>query len=212
MVFMNHQYFLTCLLAAWISTPCCGIDHGSFDQLPGVAASVTPALGIGTGAAAFLTTAGPGSILAPPIDRRFPGEFEHQSALLLACHELVSTAPGLLVDLVRATQGRIEVVALVSSVDEFETVTGLLRRHGLSQQHLHFIEISHDTMWARDYGPIVVQSRTGWPLVMDADYDLTRVHDDQVPYQFARLLQLPVVRVPVRLMEAICSATAMAWL
>jgi agmatine/peptidylarginine deiminase len=61
------------------------------------------------------------------------------------------------------------------------------------------VEVIHDTMWARDYGPIVVESRNGSPMLIDADYDASRGNDDIVPMHLAHLLKLNRVELPLRI-------------
>jgi agmatine/peptidylarginine deiminase len=130
---------------------------------------------------------------------RLPAEFERQGALLIACRELTTTAPGLIAEFARATRGRVEVIALVTCVQEHEAIMQLLRSQRISHRHLHFVEVSHDTMWTRDFGPIVVEARNGSPMLVDAEYDASRGNDDIVPMHLAHLLNLNRVELPLRI-------------
>jgi agmatine deiminase len=133
------------------------------------------------------------------LDCRLPGEFEHQRALLLACNDLLNTAPNLLVEIARHAAGKIDLVVLVSNVEDYDAAKRLLNANFIPLHSIRFAELSHDTMWARDYGPIIVRSTSGRDVVVDAGYDLGRPNDDVVPTDFANLLNLPVVQMPLRL-------------
>ncbi len=133
------------------------------------------------------------------LDCRLPGEFEHQRALLLACNDLLTTAPNLLVEIARHAAGKIDLVLLVSNVEDYDAAKRLLNANSIPLHSIRFAELSHDTMWARDYGPIIVKSTAGHATVIDAGYDLGRPQDDFVPTEFANLLNLPVVQIPLRL-------------
>lgn len=135
----------------------------------------------------------------PVLNFRLPGEFEPQRALLLACNDLIDDMPDLFANIVRQTSGRIKIISLVSNVEQCEAAKQLLQAGSIPSGHVHFVELPHDTMWARDYGPIIVNSKAGHPIVIDAGYDLSREKDDRVPRELARLLSLRVVSMPLRL-------------
>ena len=128
---------------------------------------------------------------------RLPGEFRHQAALLLGCRELLSVAPGVLVGIAEAACGRVPILALVSDDENRAEVISTLEDHGLPSESVYFIDVPHDTMWIRDYGPVVTTTSEGSEIVLNADYgDEERLADDQVPAALARLLGAPCVRVP----------------
>ncbi|MFT5522179.1 MAG: agmatine/peptidylarginine deiminase [Pirellulaceae bacterium] len=130
---------------------------------------------------------------------QMPGEFERQGALLVASKDLIGRTSDLFVEIVRSLRGKVEIVVLVSNVEEYEAAKGLLGANSVPLNNVHFVEVVHDTMWARDYGPIICRTKEGSPIVIDSRYDLTRVNDDQVPTMLARLLGLRVVQMPLRL-------------
>lgn len=130
---------------------------------------------------------------------RVPGEFEFQRALMLGCCELVPIVPEVFTELVKESLGKVEILALVSDVEQYEQARNLIKERGIPAPHLRFLEVPHDTMWARDYGPIVIKSDRGRPALVDADYDFGRANDDQVPQRLAEHLKLGLVRLPIRL-------------
>src|SRR5688500_14166265 len=57
---------------------------------------------------------------------RWPAEFEPQGALLLGCHQLLREAPEAFVEIVGATQGKIELLAMVASASDYRLAHRLL--------------------------------------------------------------------------------------
>ncbi|MGB6043225.1 MAG: agmatine deiminase family protein [Pirellulales bacterium] len=133
----------------------------------------------------------------PQVQGRVRGEFEHQHALLLGCHELIEDMPELFVEIVRQTSGKVSIIALVSDVEEYQFANMILRSKHVAADHVRFAEVMHDTLWARDYGPMIVDSKDRGPVVLDAGYGLGRSNDDRVPEELARLFKLPLVPVPL---------------
>lgn len=128
-----------------------------------------------------------------------PGEFEPQRALLLGCHELVDDMPELLAEIASHTWGRIELVLLVNDAVEYQKVVDVVRGGGVPLDRVHFAEVPHDTMWCRDYGPMVVRDRFGRAALVDSAYDEDRAMDDGVPAELALKLNLPVIETTLTL-------------
>ncbi len=135
-----------------------------------------------------------------PLDAfHLPGEFERQNGLLLACRELLSEAPDVFVEIIRETAGRLPVVVLVGDEEEHRNAKSVLSRRQVRGSHVRYMSVPHDTMWSRDYGPLVVRHKDGSVAMVDAEYDLARLCDDLVPAELARHLKLPVVQVAMRI-------------
>jgi agmatine/peptidylarginine deiminase len=128
-----------------------------------------------------------------------PGEFESQDALLLDGDSLVDSNPRLFLDLVAQLQDNIDLLLLVSGNKQCEAAKLLLDFHSIPRAHVHFAELPHDTMWTRDYGPIVVMSQGEQAVFVDAFYSIDRGQDDGTPSGLAEMLRTPVVRIPVRI-------------
>lgn len=146
----------------------------------------------------------PGQQLAAPTheapDVCLPGEFERQGALLLGCHELVREFPDTLADIVAAVDGRVPVIALVIDQEDRSLVVSALRARGLKPRAVTFAGVAHNTMWARDYGPILVRHSGGGRAVVDGHYgQLDREHDECVPQIMADCLKLPLWQAPIRI-------------
>lgn len=131
---------------------------------------------------------------------RLPGEFERQRALVVSCHEFIDDMPELLSEIIRQVHGRLEVVALVNDVAEYHAALEAFSFHAAPLADVHFAEVSHDTMWCRDYGPLVVVDRRGRLAVVDPEYVRgVRPLDDEVPRELGNALRMPVVETALRI-------------
>jgi agmatine deiminase len=85
-------------------------------------------------------------------------------------------------------------------VDGFEQqfmVAHELARHGVQLGAVEFAHAPLDSMWMRDYGPLVVRLRDGTRRIVDAPYG--RVHDDAVPRMMATKLGWEHAALPIEL-------------
>lgn len=115
------------------------------------------------------------------VDVRLPGEFERQELILLAYNDLATMFPQLFLKLAAELRTRTRVAVLVEA-GQSRFLDELLAEHDLRNLQLDRVEVRHDTMWVRDYGPIVVQAPRGTRLAVDADYvQYGRAHDDAAP-------------------------------
>jgi agmatine/peptidylarginine deiminase len=131
---------------------------------------------------------------------RLPAEFERQRALMISCHEFIDDMPELLSDIIRQLQGRIEIIALVNDVVEYQRARDSLVQHGCTLASVRFVEVPHDTMWCRDYGPILVEGPRGFVAAVDTEYVRgVRPQDDDVPVHLCRQLHLPLRLTSLRI-------------
>jgi agmatine/peptidylarginine deiminase len=129
--------------------------------------------------------------------RHIPGEFERQSALIIACQQMLREAPEVFVAIVTAAQQRVPLIALVADADDHRDALKLLKQHHLSSAGIHFLELPQDTMWIRDYGPLLIEQSDGTRVMLDAEYSCrNRLFDDAVPLGLATYLKLSAVPVP----------------
>jgi agmatine/peptidylarginine deiminase len=130
------------------------------------------------------------------------GEFEHQSAVMLGCNELLWDHPEVFIAVVRAAHHSVPLIGLISNERDFHLGEALLRQHNLLPEAVRFVVLSVDTMWARDYGPFF--ARPGRVAVVDAEYSPAdgledRLGDDAAPKSLAAGLRLPVAPLPLRI-------------
>lgn len=131
--------------------------------------------------------------------KRLPAEFEPQQALLIGGGALLNETPDLLLEIMQRTSGRIGQIVMISNDKEYKLANLLLEDKNIDRNGLFFVEVTQDTMWVRDYGPVIVDSEDRGPVVMDASYDTDRPNDDFVPEALAQLLDLPVDIVPLKI-------------
>lgn len=115
---------------------------------------------------------------------RVPGQFEHQDALMLGVNELVVFHPKTLVEIVRAIQGRVQIVALITDESQERAVAELLASNGLTTDGIHFFVWPASSMWVQDFGPQQVVN--GDVRIIDFEYTPTGFEsENQLPLAFA---------------------------
>jgi agmatine/peptidylarginine deiminase len=127
-------------------------------------------------------------------------EFEKQEIVLVDGTDLPRHWPDLFVSLVDALRGRVDLVVLVNDSFDEEEVRELIEEAGLPGDSLTLAAIEHDTMWLRDFGPVVTVDDQGRPVILDSQYGgADRRLDDEVPQRFAALLGLPLLSTALAL-------------
>lgn len=130
-----------------------------------------------------------------PAPCRLPGEFEKHSFLLVASQELVGDMPDLFADIIGKVQDRVEVLVMVNDHDEETEARKVLSERGVRLRNVRFLSLPHDTIWVRDYGPVLVEGKKGTPIVVDGRYaQEDRMRDEDTPVRFAEALKLPLLK------------------
>ncbi|MEX0820253.1 MAG: agmatine deiminase family protein [Pirellulaceae bacterium] len=141
----------------------------------------------------------PGKPTAPP-GFRLPGEFETHRSLLLGTYFLASDAPHVFSDLVRAARESTRVVALVNDFADLNAAQNALLAGGLPADCVRFIPVEHNTMWIRDYAPLILVGPDQQTVLIDAAYDeANRPADDCVPQVLAEQLNLPLISTSLKI-------------
>jgi len=127
---------------------------------------------------------------------RLRGEFEKHDALLLAwrdedwCQEAI-------LRIARAVSQNIELVVLVGDTKMEARAREAFREAGVPDQAVRLAQVPTDSFWARDYGPLIVETSDGNSRCVDAYYGYGRFLDDAVPSAIAKLFEIPLLRVPI---------------
>ncbi len=133
-----------------------------------------------------------------------PAEFAPQQALIFVCGPILAGAPNVFAEIVEALHDRITLVGIVSCEDEERMARAMLEQHRLPPHAVRFLTMPLDSMWIRDYGPLVVRRADGTFVLADFDYviadsDIQRPLDDALPAALSQWLRLPLAHVPLRL-------------
>lgn len=122
-----------------------------------------------------------------------PGEFEPQRQLIVAWAPNFEQVYS---DLVASASQSVDVVVLAEPADRDAAVDELLSA-GANMRRVRFVHVPVQSMWMRDYGPIVARRADGRLYVVDAQYPHLGA-DDKVPSLLApRLWHQPSVKVPM---------------
>lgn len=153
----------------------------------GPAAAVLPVLSVvlsvagggGSGAPAEAPAGGEAPVGGAPVwEERFtfPAEFEPHRALWMAWPTYenkrgLPTEP-LLVEIIRATEGRVAVELLAQDEAEAGRIRERLRREGAPDGHVTIHPVPHGDIWMRDMGPIFLRGDRGGMRVADFGFDM----------------------------------------
>ena len=124
---------------------------------------------------------------------RLTGEFEKQKAIVLGISDWQSHHFDVLLELIEKARDRLLIVLLHNDKNPSGKPSHLaqlierLSKTGKDYPHLRFYKANVDTVWLRDFGPRLAQTRDGKAIVMDFFYDINRPRDDQFPEDWARV-------------------------
>jgi agmatine deiminase len=92
-------------------------------------------------------------------------------------------------ELVHGLAAHAQLLVVVDGFEQQFFVAHELASYGVQLGSVEFVHAPLDSMWMRDYGPLVVHLEGGERRIMDAPYG--RLHDDVVPKVVADKLGLP---------------------
>jgi len=125
---------------------------------------------------------------------RLPAEFERQSAILLGCAQLADEMPDLFAHLTLQMRGRVEIFALVNGEEGRRRARKVLADRHVRAPHVHYVNLRHNSMWTRDFGPLTVRQIDGRPVLIDTWYNSPeRLDDDAVPALLSEMMAAPLV-------------------
>lgn len=123
-----------------------------------------------------------------------PGEYEPVDRVLFGWHAGNWAYVPFFARVLRTVTADAKALIAVESPDERELLSETLATHGVDLTRVDFVIHELDSMWIRDYGPMVVRTRDGGYRVIDLPYHADREHDDGYPITFAAHEGLPVSR------------------
>jgi agmatine deiminase len=122
-----------------------------------------------------LSGARPGEEKSDAGEWLFPGEYEGHQALwmLWPVYEnkagFPSTEP--MIDMIRAMNGHVHVNLVVQDDDDEAAARSLLNATRTPLDHVHFFQIEHGDIWARDMGPQFTRGRSGNLRINDWNFN-----------------------------------------
>lgn len=124
----------------------------------------------------------PGESAEIPRRVGIPGEFERQAGLVLSWKSEEVGVIGTMLEIGQLASEQAPLIVLVSSPHEREHAEMAFEAAKIDLRKVEFLEAPVDTIWARDFGPVVVRNNDGSAHFVDSDYDDgDRPQDDNIP-------------------------------
>lgn len=137
--------------------------------------------------------------------RYLPGEFEKQQAMWLMWPSEIyqgerSVTPAM-ANIVKSLVPYIQVNIMAANTSEVSQIKKVLASYGCTGANIHYCIINHQTIWARDVGPIFVKDNRNRLSVVDFQFNNYGRYGDQyyvategkVDELAAKFLKLPVI-------------------
>lgn len=134
---------------------------------------------------------------APKDVAEIPAEFEPTQGLLMAwpSSTLLSS---FFVDLVsNASQSAPIIIVYVSSDAQATTLRNRLAKTNANLDVVHFVNYAADTIWMRDFGPLLARTSSGGYRIIDLRYYYGRWSDDVFPTLLANSWGVNISRPPL---------------
>lgn len=122
---------------------------------------------------------------------RQPAEFEPMQGVL------IRYPFGISYNVIKEMAEDVNVVTIVASVSEKNTVLSSYQSQGVDTSHCSFLIAPTDTYWTRDYGPWFIINEDDQQGVVDFTYNRPRPNDDQIPTVYANNQSIPVYDMPL---------------
>ena len=127
-----------------------------------------------------------------------PGEFQAPRALLMAYSLAAANLTPSIVDVIAAALPHVpSIVIYVRDQPTADTLCSALLDAGVESPAIAFSRAEVDSIWIRDYGPLVVNGPRG-PRVVDLYYNAGRSRDDRLSAVLAERWNLPVDELPLQ--------------
>ena len=118
-------------------------------------------------------------LFAPPAPVRQPAEFEPMEGVL------IRYPFGISYQIIAEMSEDVNVVTIVSSQSEKNTVYANYQSQGVNLANCHFLIAPTDSYWTRDYGPWFIVTGDDQQGVVDFIYNRPRPNDNQIPLAYA---------------------------
>ncbi len=127
---------------------------------------------------------------------RIPGEFERQRSIVFSVSDWQPHHAYVLTQLVEKTLGHIDVLILHNDLAQQKMVIEWLRKAKVPTSHVSFRELNLDTIWLRDFSPVLAESASK-PIAIDFNYvGGQRPKDEKMPHRWSELTDCQLLEVP----------------
>jgi agmatine/peptidylarginine deiminase len=127
---------------------------------------------------------------------RLPSDFEQQQAIVVSLSELLPQHANLLIQIVDKTAGHVKLLILANNLDQVRIAIDVLERASGARDHVSFCKFELDTVWLRDFGPLMMET-DGRSISLDFYYvGGLRPKDERMPKEWARRTKTQYVFVP----------------
>jgi agmatine/peptidylarginine deiminase len=134
---------------------------------------------------------------APTDVSYLPAESDPAQALLIGWPSGVSGLSSYFAKLIKAAVPYVTTVVYVDSNYSYSQLSSALYQAGVDPDEISFVQMDLDTIWMRDYGPLLVRTTSGGYRVIDLRYYYGRWYDDVLPTQLAKAWNINVSRPPI---------------
>jgi len=149
----------------------------------------------------------PGILTVPETLQResvLPADFERQATLVLVADKLSRVFPETFASILAKAQPGIELFGLFSDAGGRDAVRQLLAKHEIPPNRIRLVQVPTDTIWIRDFGPVVARCGDGTRVAFDCEYrrrsgTKQRRLDNAAATEIARHLGIRVRRAPIEL-------------
>ncbi len=97
---------------------------------------------------------------------------------------------GIPYELIREMAEDVNVLTIVGSATEQQTVITLFTNNGVNLDNCDFLISQIDSYWTRDYGPWFIFDGNDEPGIVNFKYNRPRPHDDDIPIEMAEYLDV----------------------
>lgn len=117
---------------------------------------------------------------------RIPGEFELQRAIVLSVSDWQPHHSYVLTQIVDKTAKHIEVLILHNDLAQRKRTMEWIKEAMVPSDHVSFCELKLDSIWVRDFAPIISQCQSGTRTLDFYYYGGARPLDEHFPHQWVR--------------------------
>ncbi len=143
---------------------------------------------------------------------RIAGEFEEQNAILVSVSELLPQHARVFRRIAELTENHVPLIVLFNDADQVLEALKALKVSRQKLAHVHFMQLKLDTVWLRDFGPVLAEKKDKGVMSIDFFYNGQRPTDDDFPREWAALTSAEHNSVPWTIQggNLLCNAGGLA--